>query len=97
MMPSKGLQKNAFHRESGDSRGRVIPTKQSSSKGILACRAGTRAPLAGMHETIKKKKNFFYSFFMIYACISLQNMQKCIAIDFCFPFIEGKCLFLTLH
>jgi hypothetical protein len=30
---------------------------QVSSQGILACRAGTRAPPAGTHET-KKKKNF---------------------------------------
>jgi hypothetical protein len=30
---------------------------------------------------------------MFYACIALQNMQKCIAIHFCFPFIEGKCRF----
>jgi hypothetical protein len=37
------------------------------------------------------------SCFMFYACTSLQNMQKCMAIHFCFPFIEGKCLFLTLH
>jgi hypothetical protein len=69
---------------------------QGSSQGIFACWAGT-------HETNKinkyLKKNFFFnSFFMFCACISLQNMQKCIrAIHFCFPFIEGKCLFLTLH
>jgi hypothetical protein len=28
--------------------------KQGSSQGILACRAGTRAPPAGMHKTKKK-------------------------------------------
>jgi hypothetical protein len=54
-------------------------------QGILAYRAGTK-------KKLKKR-----SFFMFYACVSLQNMQKCIAIHFCFPFIEGKCLFLTLH
>jgi hypothetical protein len=32
---------------------------------------------------------------MFYACISLQNMQKCIAIHFCFPFIEGNACFDT--
>jgi hypothetical protein len=42
---------------------------QGSRQGILAYRAG-------MHET---KKNIF---FMFYACISLQNMQKCTAIHF---------------
>jgi hypothetical protein len=76
---------------------------QGSSQGILACRAGTRAPPAGTrappagtHETEKKRKNvvvFFNSFFMFYACISLQNMQKCIAIHFCFPFIEENACF----
>jgi hypothetical protein len=55
---------------------------RGSSQAIFACRAGT-----GTHETLK---TFFL--FMFYACISLQNMQTCIAIHFCFPFIEGKCL-----
>jgi hypothetical protein len=60
--------------------------------------AGMRAPPASTHETIKKSKKILKILFMFYACISLQNMQKiCIAIHFCFPFIEGKCLFLTLH
>jgi hypothetical protein len=73
----------------------VLYGYQGSSQGILACRASMRAPPAGMHET---KKNFkFFLMFMFYACISLQNMQKCIAMHFCFPFIEAKCLFLTLH
>jgi hypothetical protein len=44
---------------------------------------------------MKLKKRFFCMFYVI--CISLQNMQKCIATHFCFPFIEGKCLLLTLH
>jgi hypothetical protein len=32
-----------------------INCNHGSSQGILAYRAGTRAPPAGMHETIKKK------------------------------------------
>jgi hypothetical protein len=52
---------------------------QGSSQGILACRAGTRAPPASMHETKKNKK---------LKKISLQNMKKCIAIHFCFPVFD---------
>jgi hypothetical protein len=45
----------------------------------------------GTQEKINKFIFYFLNIlFMFYACISLQNMQKCMAIHFCFPFIEGK-------
>jgi hypothetical protein len=39
-----------------------ISYRQGSSQGILACRAGTRAPPAGTHET--KKKKIFHVLYM---------------------------------
>jgi hypothetical protein len=45
--------------------------KQGSSQGILACAACRHA-----WKKKKKKKCFLIVFFMFYACISLQNMQK---------------------
>jgi hypothetical protein len=34
---------------------------QGSNQGILACRAGTRAPPAGTHETKNQKNLMFYA------------------------------------
>jgi hypothetical protein len=67
---------------------------QGSSQDILVCRAGTRAPPAGTHETKKKIYFLFLKFFHV-LCMYLSSKHA--EMHFCFPFIEGKCLFLTLH
>jgi hypothetical protein len=80
--------------------GQTKQAGQDSSQGILAYWASTRAPPRGAMKNILKFLFFFLKIFFscfMHVSLSLQNMQKCIAIHFCFPFIEGKCLFFTLH
>jgi hypothetical protein len=58
-----------------------------SRQGNLAYRAGTHR---GRRRHAWKKKMKKKSFFKFYAYIFLQNIQKFIAIHFCFPFIDMK-------
>jgi hypothetical protein len=46
---------------------------QDSSQGILACRAGTRAPPAGTHET---KKNKFFHVLCMYLSSKHAEMHR---------------------
>jgi hypothetical protein len=50
----------------------MLQCMQGSSQGILACRAGTRVPPAGTHETNKKKKKILNSFFHV-LCMYLSS------------------------